>query len=245
MVPDVKRAIDDTADAVLYGTLLQNMMTTTQPTERQDDRDDVAVRERILDAAFALFMERGYAATSTLEIATRARVSKRELYTLVGNKQEVLVACIGERAKRMQVPADLPVPDDRGTLAHILTAFGTQVLREISDPTVVAVFRLAIAEAVHAPEVAQTLDSMGRETIRAALRQIMARAHSSGLVDGRPAELAEQFGTFLWGNMMVGLLLGVDDRPSPREIAARARAATETFLQLHPRPAAAGRRRSR
>jgi len=33
-------------------------------------------------------MKSGYATTSTLEIATRARVSKRELYALVGNKQE-------------------------------------------------------------------------------------------------------------------------------------------------------------
>jgi AcrR family transcriptional regulator len=196
------------------------------------------VRERILDAAFASFMERGYAATSTLEIATRAHVSKRELYALVGNKQEVLVACIGARARRMQVPADLPVPASREALSQMLTAFGTQILREITDPAVVAVFRLAIAEAVHAPEVARTLDSMGRETIRAALRQIMARAHSSGLLDGRPADLAEQFGTFLWGNVMVGLLLGVDDRPAPRDAAARARAAAEAFLQLHPRPRA-------
>ena len=218
-------------------------MTATSQKESPDDSDDV--RERILDAALASFMERGYAATSTLAIATRARVSKRELYTLVGNKQEVLTACIGARAQRMQVPADLPVPDDRESLAHILTAFGTQILREITDPAVVAVFRLAIAEAVHAPEVAQTLDALGRETIRAALRAIMGRAHSGGLVDGRPVDLAEQFGTLLWGNIMVGLLLGVDDRPAPREIAARARAATDVFLQLHPPPTATGRRTRR
>jgi AcrR family transcriptional regulator len=31
------------------------------------------VRERILEAAFAAFMKSGYATTSTLEIATRAR----------------------------------------------------------------------------------------------------------------------------------------------------------------------------
>jgi AcrR family transcriptional regulator len=83
--------------------------------------DDSDVRSRILDAAFAAFMKSGYAATSTLEIATRARVSKRELYAVVGNKQEMLVACIGERATRLEVPADLPVPRDRETLAQILT----------------------------------------------------------------------------------------------------------------------------
>lgn len=221
------------------------MPTTAPSRDSEKDRDDATARERILDAAFAAFMERGYAATSTLEIATRARVSKRELYVLIGDKQAMLIACISERAKRMQVPADLPVPRDREGLAQLLTAFGMQILREITDPAVVAVFRLAISEALHAPEVGRTLDSLGRETIRAALRQIMARAQSSGLLEGRPAELAEQFGNLLWGNLMVGLLLGVAERPNAREVAARAREATATFLQLHRPPRSAAKRARR
>ncbi|AQV97416.1 TetR family transcriptional regulator [Cupriavidus necator] len=213
------------------------MMTTVSLSkERQEGRDESEVRSRILDAAFAAFMENGFAATSTLEIATLARVSKRELYALVGNKKEMLIACISARATRLQVSADLPVPHDRETLAHVLTSFGTQLVREITDPTVIAVFRLAIAEAVHAPEVAQALDSIGRETSRAALRQIMTRAQASGLLNGRPAELAEQFGGLLWGNLMVSLLLGVAARPNSREVAARARDATAAFLQLHSLP---------
>ena len=166
------------------------------------------MRRRILEGAFAAFMESGYAATSTLEIATRAGDSKRELYALVGNKQQMLVACITERAKRLQVPADVPVPRDRETLAHVLASFGTQLLREISDPTLIAVFRLAIAEAAQAPEVARALDSIGRETSRAALRDIMLQAQASGLLDGRPAELAAQFAGLLWRDLMVSLLLG-------------------------------------
>lgn len=222
------------------------MTAASLSKERQEVRDETEVRARILDAAFAAFMESGYAATSTLEIATRARVSKRELYALVGNKQEMLIACISARARRLQVPADLPVPHDRETLAQILASFGAQLVREITDPTVIAVFRLAIAEAVHAPEVARALDSIGREASRSALRQIMARAQASGLLDGRPAELAEQFGGLLWGNLMVSLLLGVVERPKSREVAARARDATAAFLQLHPLPsnAAASRRRA-
>ena len=194
------------------------------------------VRERILNAAFAAFMKSGYAATSTLEIATRASVSKRELYTRVGNKREILIACISERATRLKVPADLPVPHDRKTLAQVLASFGTQLLREVTDPSVITVFRLAIADAVRAPEVAQALDGIGREASRAALRQLMTQAQASGLLDGRPAELAEQFSGLLWGNLLVSLLLGVADRPGPRAIAARARDATAAFLQLHPLP---------
>lgn len=210
------------------------MTTTSRSAESLEELDTSDVRARILDAAFESFMKNGYAATSMLEIATRARVSKRDLYALVGNKQELLAACVSGRASRLQLPADLPVPRDREELADILASFGTQVVREVTDPSVVAVFRLAIAEAVGAPEVAQALDSIGRETARGALRQIMTRARSSGLLDGRPNELAEQFAALLWGDLMIELLLGVAGRPSQRDIAARARRATTAFLQLHP-----------
>lgn len=212
------------------------MATTSTSRRRQEGGDEAAVRERILDAAFAAFMKSGYATTSTLEIATRARVSKRELYALVGNKQEMLIACISERAKRLDVPADLPALRDRETLAQVLASFGTKLVRELSDRTVIAVFRLAIAEAVQAPEVARALNSIGREASRAALRKIMAQAQASGLLIGRPAELAEQFAGLLWRDLMVSLLLGVAERPNPREVAGRARDAAAAFLQLHPLP---------
>jgi AcrR family transcriptional regulator len=203
--------------------------------QRRDDAggEEGEVRRRILDGAFETFMKHGYAASSTLEIATRARVSKRDLYALVGNKQSMLVACISARAKRLQVPADIPAVRDYETLANVLSSVGAKLVQEITDPRVIAVFRLAIAEAVHAPEVAQALDSIGREASRTALRQIMTGAGRLGLLKGEPAELAEQFGGLLWGNLMVGLLLGVVDRPSSRDLNSRARAATDAFLRLN------------
>ena len=202
----------------------------------KEDNGSAGVRQRILTAAFEAFRARGYAATSTLDIATRARVSKRELYALVGNKQRMLITAIGERAKRLQAPANMPTLRDRATLAQVLTAFGIQTVREVSDPDVVAVFRLAIAEAVQAPEVARTLDSVGREASRAALRQIMSESRAAGLIAGRPADLAEQFAGLLWRDLMINLLLGVAQRPNPGAIEARADEATEAFLRLHPRP---------
>ena len=148
----------------------------------------------------------------------------------------MLIACISERAKRFDVPADLPVPRDRETLAQVLTAFGTKLVREVSDPTVIAVFRLAISEVTQAPEVARALDSIARERSRAALRKIMAGAQASGLLTGHPAELAKQFAGLLWCDLQVSLLLGVAERPNAREAAERARDAAAAFLQLHPLP---------
>jgi len=197
------------------------------------EADDATLRQRILSAAFAAFMENGYAETSTLEIATRARVSKRALYEEVGNKQEMLVACIAERAKRLQLPSDLPSPTDRATLARLLTAFGAQLLRETTDPAVVAVFRLAVAEAIRAPEVARTLDAVAMATSRDALRRILTEAAWAGLLDGPPADIADRFIGMLWGSLMVNLLLRSIDAPSPREISRRAEAATAAILRLY------------
>jgi AcrR family transcriptional regulator len=199
----------------------------------QDNDDDAVRRERILSAAFLAFMKDGYAATSTLEIATRARVSKRALYELVGTKKEILAACISERARRFRVPVDMTSLAGRDELVRVLTTVGTRLIREISDPAVIAVFRLAIAEAVAAPEVANALDSIGRDASRSAVREIMLQAQSAGLVSGNPAQMAERFAALLWGDLMIGLLLRVAERPTEEDATRRARAAAIDFLKMH------------
>lgn len=210
----------------------------TKPTtkRRKAGGDELTVRQRILEAAFTAFMKDGYAATSTLAIATRAQVSKRELYAVVGTKEEMLVACITERSRRLEAPADLPEPRDREALANVLTIFGAQLLREVTEPTVVGVFRLAIAEALRAPEVAMVLDSVGRAASRTALRKIMIHASTSGLVEGHPAELSQQFAALLFGDVVMSLLLQTTKRPTQEEMEARARSAAAALLQLHPQP---------
>jgi hypothetical protein len=65
---------------------------------------------------------------------------------------------------------------------------------------------------------------------------MMKRARSAGLLGGDPDKMAGQFSGLLWGNLMVGLLLGVTDRPNPRQIEQRARDATAALLQIYLRP---------
>ena len=217
---------------VPYSTKLKEKDVATGSQTREAGTEAMPARARILDAAFAAFGARGYAQTSMLEIATRAKVSKRELYALVGNKQDMLVACITERTGRMRPPASMPDPRDRESLAGALAAFGERLLMEVSDPVVVGVFRLAIAEAERAPEIAKALDSIGRATARRDLASVLAKARDRRLVSGDPAELARQFLALLWGDLMLGLLLRLADRPDPEEAARRARQAATAFLHL-------------
>jgi AcrR family transcriptional regulator len=199
------------------------------------------IHERILGAAFEAFSEDGYASASTLDIATRAKVSKRDLYAKFGNKHAVLVACIKSRAERMRLRQHLSTPRSRQMLAATLTAFATHLVRETSHPSVIATFRLAIAETTRSPEIARALDSAGREAARGALAELLATAQSKGLLcPGEPADMATQYLGLLWEGLMVGLLLGVAATPEPAEAERRATKATAAFMQLHPDPAADG-----
>jgi hypothetical protein len=126
-------------------------------------------------------------------------------------------------------------------LASTLTVFATNLIRETSHPSVIATFRLAIAEATRSPEIAQALDSGGREATRRALAELLASAQSTGLIGpGEPAEMAMQFLGLLWEGLMVGLLLGVAATPEPAEAEQRAAKATAAFMHLHPDPASNG-----
>jgi len=193
------------------------------------------LRERILGAAFCAFQENGYAGASMLEIATRAKVSKRELYAVCEDKAALLRDAIAERAQRMRLPLELPAPKNREALAATLTAFGTALLRGVCDPAVRAVYWLAISESDNAPEVARLLDKLGRGASRAALAQTLTQAQADGLIAaGEPAMMAVEFCALLWGDLLLQLLLRVADPPTQQAMQQKARDATEKFLRLYP-----------
>lgn len=206
-----------------------------QPAEDPVPPPDTGPRERILAAAFATFMEHGYAGASTLEIARRARVSKRDLYAAFRSKQEMLAACVQSRVERMRPPSALPAPADRTSLAAILAGFGARFLHEFARPEVMAVYRLAITEAERAPEVARDLDALGRVSVQTVLADWLAAAQKAGLLRrSPPVEMAETFLALLAaGGLLPRLLLRVIAPPQDADIEHRARMTTVKFLHLY------------
>src|SRR5580692_2148749 len=155
-------------------------------------------------SAFSLFVEQGFSSTSMLDIVTRARVSKRDLYALFHNKHAVLAAGISERAQRMRRPLDTttPVPQTGDALAALLIEFGVSILKTVCHPEVLAVFRLAIAESDSAPEIARTLYKSGREANQKALADLVGKAQARELVRaGDPGALAARYLAVLWGDL--------------------------------------------
>ncbi len=190
-------------------------------------------RTRILLAAMDAFMEHGFAAATTLEIATRARVSKRELYALVGNKEAMLAECVARRGQRMRLPADFTAPADSASLREALRLYGVTLLRELTDPAVVAVFRLGISEAKRSPRVAASINEQGRKPARAALESVLRPARAAKLLkDGDVAAMVAHYQGLLWGDVYVWLLLGIEKAPGPKEMERRAAEAADLFLAM-------------
>src|SRR5215475_7360375 len=100
----------------------QAVISARRARQARPPPGDSSPRERLLEAAFAAFREHGFADASTLDIATRAQVSKRDLYALFDSKQAMLAACIAERAGRMRQPLNLApeVPESREALKATL-----------------------------------------------------------------------------------------------------------------------------
>lgn len=178
-------------------------------------------------------MSNGYAATSMLEIATRAKISKRDLYANFPSKQAVLLACITSRTSRMRLPPDLPAPHSREMLKATLSALGATVIREVCEPAAMSMHRFAIAEAERSPDVAAALSS-SRSVNRHALERLLVRAQADGVLgEGDPSRMMEQFFALLWGDLLISRLLGAVATPSHAQNEQRANEATTAFLKLY------------
>jgi AcrR family transcriptional regulator len=197
------------------------------------DAEELPPRHRIIRAAVRAFIENGFGSTSMLDIATRAKVSKRDLYSHFPSKEAVLLACIADRAARMQLAPDLSAPRDRAALAAILTTLGATVIREVCDPAVTAIYRLAIGEAQHASDVTRVLNAP-RLANRRTLAGLLAAAQESGVLGaGDPAEMMEDFFALLWGDLLLSRMLGAAGVPPRAEIDRRAQRATQLFFKLY------------
>lgn len=192
------------------------------------------IRDRILAAATEVFAEHGFAAATTLEIASRARVSKRELYALVGNKEQLLAACVDVRGKRMRLPEGFPAPVDPASLRSALSQYGARLLTELMDPGVLATFRLGISELQRSPGVAASINEFGYKPATAALESLLRAARDAQLLaEGDLRSMISRYQGMLSGDLMVWVLLGVKKPPTPSEIKHRAEEVARLFVELY------------
>ncbi len=133
-------------------------------------------RARILDSASEAFLENGYEITSTAEIARRARVSKRELYTYFQDKRDILDAVITELQAEIQSQANASWSSGGG-VREVLTEAGTEILRIMNSERFGKLFRIVAAQSFRDPVLSRRFyllgPAMGRKNTAAFLSRQM------------------------------------------------------------------------
>lgn len=153
-------------------------------------------RTAILDAARALFVERGYAGTSMDDIASRARVSKQTVYSHFAEKSRLFTELItgdiadSESSTHPLVRA-MPDTDD---LERDLRIFARAHLADVMQPDLLRLRRMLIGEAARFPDLAQAWYRAGPVRSAAVFEDWFRQLTDRGLLRTPDAALAaEQF----------------------------------------------------
>jgi AcrR family transcriptional regulator len=153
-------------------------MSETESVHRRRRKD--ARPQELLDAALALFSERGFAATRAEEVAARAGVSKGTLYLYFPSKEELLKAVIrANLADRIAAGAELAARHD-GPCTALLQGLLTQWWCQLYDSPAAAVFKLVVTEARNFPDIAQFYAQEVAEPASRLLQDIVQRGVRSG-----------------------------------------------------------------
>lgn len=140
---------------------------------------------RVIASASALFVERGYAATTLADVAEHADIAPRTLYLHFGTKAELLLRCIGLAIAGDTEPiplADRPVMTEAMTAPTLderirLMASLTASLMERTGRLLDVAFQAAPSE----PSIAAAA-AAGRADTRRNLRDFWVRIHDDGLL---------------------------------------------------------------
>jgi len=143
------------------------------------------VDDRILDAAFQLFMERGLEGTSLDEIARVARASKPSIYARFATKEALFGAVILRTAGNVRGGFDGPLATG-GNAEERLVSLGTGMLHRMLSGPSIDLMRLAVAELKRLPQLAN-VGRTARERGAQAISQVLKEIGQSQEMAGSPA----------------------------------------------------------
>jgi AcrR family transcriptional regulator len=108
--------------------------------------------ERVLDAATALFMERGFGRTTLDQVSERSQTGKSTLYRRYANKEALFAAVVTRSIDAMF--DDLKAAPSDGSVQDRLRHIGHELARVMLDARCVALMRITAAEAGNFPALA-------------------------------------------------------------------------------------------
>lgn len=136
-------------------------------------------RENILNAALALFVERGYDTVGLKDIAAGARVSTATLFKHFPKKDDLLTAAITLLADMRDDSAknDTDIP-----LEQALTQIGTSYARRLDHPMLLGLARLGVTLSPSIPHLGRAVNDAWRKPFAARMTALLEDAITKGTI---------------------------------------------------------------
>lgn len=143
---------------------------------------DPGKRRQILDGAGKSFTALGFDATSMSDVAREADVSKATLYVYFANKEQLFAAVCAERRDR-NIGELIELLDTEQPFEEVLTKFGSEMLKRLSIPFVMAAHRIVIGVAERMPEIGQEFFASGPHRLATAFAKFLDNHVKAGRLE--------------------------------------------------------------
>ncbi len=127
------------------------VLATATPRQRRKD----ARPQELLDAALALFVEKGFAATRSEEIAARAGVAKGTLYRYYPSKDELFKAMVRDNLSVHIAESAAQAAQYEGSIAELLSQMMQAWWAKVGHGNAGVVCKIMMVEARNFPELAR------------------------------------------------------------------------------------------
>lgn len=191
---------------------------------------DLAKLEAILDAAYALFHERGITATTMDAVAERSSVSKMTVYANFRDKPALVSAVFDRRIKLMHV-FDLAVGPDLNSSVERLFELGKLVASVACQPEVIRMVRLMTECADEHPRLAAAFYTAGRGELLKQVAAFLKALTRRGFLSIKDPELAAEQLVVSWLGNLMPQSFGLAGPPSADAIAKRVRYSVDTLVR--------------
>lgn len=184
----------------------------------------------ILEAAFELFLARGFDPVSTDLIAKTAGVSKVTVYAHFDSKEALFAQSL--RRKCAEISDRIRIPDQySGDKFETLRCLALSFVSIFQDDSGVAMYRLVVGEIHRFPQIALAFDAAGPSEMRGRLVRLLGQIVERGELKIDDLDLAcDQFMALLTGRILLDRALGLPMLPQA-EIHRRVDAAIGLFLK--------------
>jgi AcrR family transcriptional regulator len=204
-------------------------MTTASVNESRPTRGERR-RERLLDAARRVFLDKGFEAATLDQVIARAGGSRATLYEQFGGKEGLFAAIIAEICDDIQAPITGGIGSDRDP-GTALQAFALRFMTRLMEPESLALYRLVIAESRRFPELGARVFAAGPERGARSLAEYLRAETQAGRLVVRDADASVRiFLEMIKGDLHTRALFGAGKRPSRREIETTVATAVRIFL---------------